>query len=43
VPGVARRPAPVYGGETMLELIRRDRHRELLDLVRASFDWATAA
>jgi hypothetical protein len=43
LPGVARRPAPAYGGETMLELIRRDRHRELLDLVRASFDWATAA
>jgi hypothetical protein len=43
LPGVARRPAAAYGGETMLELIRQDRHHELLDLVRASFDWATAA
>jgi DNA-binding transcriptional regulator YdaS (Cro superfamily) len=43
IPGVARRPAVAYGGLTMLEMIERDRHRELLDLVRASFDWATAA
>jgi DNA-binding XRE family transcriptional regulator len=41
--GVARRPADAYGGKTMLELIAADRHRELLELVRASFDWATAA
>jgi hypothetical protein len=43
LPGVARRPAAAYGGETMLDLIRQDRQRELLDLVHASFDWATAA
>jgi hypothetical protein len=43
LPGVARRPADAYDGETMLDLIRQDRHRELLDLVRRSFDWATAA
>ena len=43
LPGVARRPADAYGGKTMLELIADDRHRELLDLVRASFDWASAA
>jgi hypothetical protein len=43
LPGVARRPAAAYGGETMLDLIRQDRHRELLDLVHTSFDWATAA
>jgi hypothetical protein len=41
--GVARRPANAYGGKTMLELIAADQHRELLELVRASFDWATAA
>jgi DNA-binding XRE family transcriptional regulator len=41
--GVARRPADVYGGKTMLELIAADRHRELLELVRDSFDWASAA
>jgi transcriptional regulator with XRE-family HTH domain len=43
LPGVARRPADAYGGETMLTMIAADRHRELLDSVRASFDWATAA
>src|SRR6266508_1069270 len=41
--GVARRPADAYGGTTMLELIAADRHRELLELVRESFDWASAA
>ncbi len=41
--GVARRPADAYGGKRMLELIAADRHRELLELVRESFDWASAA
>ncbi len=41
--GVARRPADAYGGKTMLELIAADRHRELLELVRDSFDWSSAA
>ena len=41
--GVARRPADAYGGKTMLELIAADRHRKLLELVRDSFDWASAA
>ena len=41
--GAARRPADAYGGKTMLELISEDRHRELLELVRDSFDWASAA
>jgi DNA-binding XRE family transcriptional regulator len=41
--GVARRPAEAYGGKTMLELIAADQHRELLEFVRDSFDWATAA
>lgn len=41
--GVARRSAEAYGGRTMLELIEEDRHRELLELVRDSFDWSSAA
>ena len=41
--GVARRPADAYSGMTMLELIAADQHRELLELVRESFDWASAA
>lgn len=43
LPGVARRTAPAYQGLTMLEMIRRDRHDELLENVRRSFDWATTA
>jgi hypothetical protein len=43
LPGVARRTADVYGGKTMLDLIRADRHGELLEQVRKSFDWASAA
>jgi hypothetical protein len=43
LPGVARTPADVYGGLTMLKMIEQDRHRELLGLVRQSFDWSTAA
>ena len=41
--GIARRPAPEYGGKTMLELIAADRHDWLLDLVRRSFDYAATA
>lgn len=43
LPGIARRPSRAYGGLTMLEMLERDRHRELLERVRRSFDWATAA
>lgn len=43
IPGIARRPADSYGGHTMLQLIAADRHLELLDLTRASFDWSAAA
>lgn len=43
LPGVARRPAGIYNGHTMLELISADRHHELLERIRASFDWSTAA
>lgn len=43
VPGVARRPAAAYNGRSMLEMVAADRHRELLDSVRGSFDWSTGA
>jgi hypothetical protein len=41
--GVARRPAAAYGGLSMLEMIAGDSHEELLDSVRASFDFAQTA
>jgi hypothetical protein len=43
LPGVARRTAPAYHERTMLEMIQNDRHDELLEDVRKSFDWATTA
>ncbi len=39
IPGIARTPASAYGGATMLEMIERDRHEELRELTRQSFDW----
>ncbi len=43
LPGIARRRARAYRGLTMLEVIERDRHQELLQLTRRSFDWASTA
>lgn len=43
IPGVVRRPAAAYDGHSMLDLIAADRHQELLEITRRSFDWATAA
>lgn len=43
VPGMARKPAPAYGGQTMLERIEADDHDALLESVRSSFDWALPA
>ena len=43
LPGIARRRARAYGGLTLLEMIERDRHEELLDITRRSFDWASTA
>lgn len=43
IPGIARKNAESYGGLTMLEMIADDRHDELLDTARRSFDWATTA
>jgi hypothetical protein len=42
IPGIARTAADAYGGRTMLEMIARDRHEELLAITEASFDWAAA-
>jgi hypothetical protein len=43
IPGIARRPAPAYGGLTMLEMIEADRHEELHGLITRSFDWTTGS
>jgi len=43
VPGIARRTADAYDGLTMLEMVSHDRHGELLESVRESFDYATTA
>ena len=43
LPGVARKPARAYGGLSLLQMIEADRHEELLELVRRSFDWAATA
>ena len=43
VPGIVRRSAAEYDGQTMLELIAADRHEWLLESVRRSFDYATTA
>ncbi len=39
----ARKPADAYSGLTMLEMVKDDRDRELLELTRRSFDWSGAA
>jgi DNA-binding XRE family transcriptional regulator len=41
--GIARRRASAYGGNSMLDLIAADRHGELLERIRESFDWASVA
>jgi hypothetical protein len=43
IPGVVRRSAKAYGGMTMLELVEADRHDDLLESVRESFDYADTA
>lgn len=43
IPGVVRAPGEAYGGPSMLEMISADRHEELLQSVRRSFDWAWSA
>ena len=43
LPAVVRRSAAAYGGLSMLQMIEADRHEELLDSVRESFDWSATA
>jgi hypothetical protein len=43
IPGIVRKPARAYGGLSALEMIERDRHVELQEIVRRSFDWAIPA
>lgn len=43
VPGIVRRDAEAYGGSSAIDLIRENRHHELMDTVRQSFDWAVPA
>lgn len=43
IPAVVRRDAAAYGGFTALEMISQDKHHELLDLIRSSFDWSVPA
>ncbi len=43
IPAVSRTPAAAYGGGSMLEMITEDRHEELLESVRDSFDWSATA
>ncbi len=43
IPGIVRAPGEAYDGRSMLELIQADRHDQLLDSVRRSFDWAWSA
>jgi predicted XRE-type DNA-binding protein len=43
IPGAVRAPAGAYRGRSFVEVIAADRHREVLDRVAASFDWAATA
>jgi hypothetical protein len=43
IPGVVRREARAYGGMTALEMIKQDRHVDLLASVRSSFEWSMPA
>jgi hypothetical protein len=43
IPGVFRRAAGAYDGQSMQDMITADRHIELLDSVRGAFEWHQAA
>lgn len=43
IPGVVRREASAYGGISALEMIKQDRHDELLASVKSSFEWSVSA
>jgi DNA-binding XRE family transcriptional regulator len=43
IPGVVRRPAPAYGGRSILEALAAGDEKLVLDELRSAFDWASAA
>jgi hypothetical protein len=43
VPAVVRRPAPAYGDRSILEAIAAGDEAQVLDHLRAGFDWASGA
>jgi len=43
IPAVVRRPAPAYGGRSILEAIAVDEEERVLEALRGGFDWASAA
>jgi len=43
VPGIVRRPATVYQGRSILEMIEENQHDAVIDQARSSFDWAIPA
>jgi hypothetical protein len=43
VPAVVRRPAPAYGDRSILEAIAAGDEAQVLDRLRAGFDWASGA
>ena len=43
IPAVVRAPSAADGGRSMLDAIAADRHEELLERTRRSFDWAWSA
>ena len=43
LPAVVRRTATSYGGLSVLRMIEADRHEELLENIRESFNWAATA
>jgi hypothetical protein len=43
IPGIVRAPVDADGGRSMLDAIAEDRHEEVLERTRRSFDWAWSA
>ena len=43
IPGIVRTPAPAYDGRSMLQMIADGDEANLLEQLRATFDWAATA
>jgi hypothetical protein len=43
IPDVVRRPAPAYGGRSILQAIGDGDEELVLDELREAFDWASVA